>query len=108
MTLYGALCFLAALLIAITALARLNDIRPLQKSKRWWLRRVGLLFVFVGMTMFMAAYFTPITGYWDDVRRVLTMYGFLFTMMTTPSMPPWWAYIARNDQPGETHDRRVP
>lgn len=95
--LYDWSLILAALLILMIALARINDIKPSQNSKRWWSRRIGLLMVFVSMVMFIAAYFTITAPYWDATRRILMLYGFLISWVTTPGQPPFWKYISRND-----------
>lgn len=97
MTLYDFLCVIAALLISITAVARLNDIKRHQSSKRWWVRRIGLAMVAVSMVMLMASYFTIAAPYWNPTMRILGLWGFLLTWMTTPQMPPWWKYISRKD-----------
>lgn len=99
MSLYQLLCVIPAFLILITALARLNDIKRSQNSKRWWVRRLGLLGVFVSMTMFIAGFFFTFAPYWRATIALAGLWGWLLTWMTTPGMPPWWKYIARNDDP---------
>lgn len=101
MSLYQLFCVIPAFLILITALARLNDIKRNQNSKRWWVRRMGLLGVFVSMTMFIAGFFFTFAPYWRAVIALSGLWGFLLTWMTTPGMPPWWKYIARNDPLGD-------
>ena len=95
--LYDWLLMLAAFVILLIAVARINDIKPSQNSKRWWARRVGLLMVFVSMTMFIAAYFTVTAPYWEPTRRALMFYGFMISWITTPGQPPFWKYISKND-----------
>lgn len=107
MTLYQFFCVVPALLLLITALARLNDIGKAQRSKRWWARRLGLLMVFVGMTIFIAAHFFTFAPYWRQVMALLSLWGFTLTWMTTPGMPPWWKYISRNDAPDTGMRRRA-
>ncbi len=105
MSVLDMLCVLAAALILVTAVARLNDIKRTQTSKRWWVRRIGLLFVTTAMMMFIASYFTVATKYWWLILKLLTLWGFCLTWMTTPGMPPWWKYVARNDYKlGEDED----
>ena len=107
MTLYEILCAIPALFILVTALARLNDIRRDQSSKRWWVRRMGLLMVFVAMVLRIGGYFFTFAPYWQQVTVLLFMWGVLLTWMTTPGMPPWWKYISRNDvSPDDTGERR--
>lgn len=107
MNMYDFACVFAALLILATAVARLNDIRKSQTSKRWWVRRLGLLMVSVSMVMFIASYFTVAAPYWADALQIIGFYGFLLTWMTTPGMPPWWKYVSRNDSPDANHGRRA-
>ena len=95
--LYDWSLILGALLIICMAVARLNDIKRTQVSKRWWFRRVGLLMVFVSMVMFVAAYFTLAAEYWDATCRFLGVWGFALTWVTTPYQAPFWKYISRND-----------
>lgn len=101
MNLFDMLIVIAAALILITALARLNDIRRTQTSKRWWVRRVGLLFVSVSMVMMIASYFTVATPYWNQVTRLIGLWGFALTWITTPGMPPWWRYVSKYDPKAE-------
>lgn len=95
--LYDWLLMLAALVILMIALARINDIKASQNSKRWWARRIGLLMVFVSMVMFIAAYFTVTAPYWNATMKFLMFYGFLTSWVTTPGQPPFWKYISRDD-----------
>lgn len=97
MNLFDILIVIAAALILITAFARLNDIKRHQTSKRWWVRRIGLLFVSVSMVMMIASYFTVATPYWNQAMRLLGLWGFALTWITTPGMPPWWKYISKYD-----------
>lgn len=106
MTLYQILCAIPAFLILVTALARLNDIRRSQSSKRWWVRRVGLLLVFVSMSVFLGGFFFTFAPYWKQVTALCGLWGVLLTWMTTPGMPPWWKYISRNDAPDTMYGRR--
>lgn len=101
MNLFDILCVIAALLILVTALARLNDIKRMQNSKRWWTRRFGLLLVSVSMVMMISAYFTTGTPYWNQIMRITGLWGFALTWLTTPGMPPWWKYISRYDEEQE-------
>lgn len=98
MNLFDILCIIAAFLILITALARLNDIKRTQSGKRWWSRRVGLLLVTVSMVMFIASYFTVEAPYWSQIRQMAGLWGFAITWITTPGMPPWWKWISRYDE----------
>lgn len=101
MNLFDILCIIAAIVIFVTAIARLNDVKRSQNSKRWWVRRVGLLLVSVSMVMLIAAYFTVGTPYWNQVMRLTGLWGFALTWLTTPGMPPWWKYISKYDPKAE-------
>ena len=97
---YDCLLIFSALVILCIAIARLNDIKRTQNSKRWYLRRIGLLMILAAMTMFIASYFTVTAPYWDPTRKLLMMWGFMVTWITTPQQPPFWKYISRNDPQG--------
>lgn len=97
MNIFDIVCIVAAFLILITAFARLNDIKRNQNSLRWWVRRVGLLFVSVSMVMTIAAYFTVATEHWSSILKITGLWGFALTWITTPGMPPWWKWISRYD-----------
>lgn len=97
MNLFDILCITAALIILITAIARLNDIKRSQRSKRWWVRRVGLLFVSASMVMLIMSYFSIASPYWNPSMRIMALWGFALSWLTTPGMPPWWRYISKYD-----------
>ncbi|MBT9158800.1 MAG: hypothetical protein DDT26_00047 [Dehalococcoidia bacterium] len=83
------------LIIVITALARVNDIRPEQASKRWHVRRAGLVLMGFGSVWLMGSAFVGDHPEWKDV---LLYWGLALTWLTTPSMPPWWKYVSRDDE----------
>ena len=97
MNLFDILCVIPAVILFITAVARLNDVKRHQSSKRWWVRRFGLLLVSVSMAMLVASYFTIGTPYWNQTMRLTGIWGFALTWLTTPGMPPWWKYISKYD-----------
>lgn len=97
MNLFDILCIIPALVILVTAIARLNDIKRTQYSKRWWIRRIGLLFVSVAMVMAIMSYFTIASPYWNPSMKFLGLWGFALSWLTTPGMPPWWRYISKYD-----------
>lgn len=78
--------------IAITALARVNDIKPNKNTWLWQLRRMGLTLAFATAVAFMYAPFssTPLFPTW---LGTLMFWGVFFTWLTTPNMPPWHKYI---------------
>ena len=92
----GWLSYLASLppavICAITALARVNDIGPERMGARWQVRRIALILVGAGSVMVMGAPFAadPIFPAW---RTVVLLYGFAGAWLTTPGMPPWEYYI---------------
>ena len=81
-----------ALVVAITALARANDIGPEKMGFRWQFRKLSLVLVGSGAVLVMGAPFAhdPIYPAW---RTVILMYGFAGAWMTTPGMPPWDYYV---------------
>lgn len=88
----------ALLVLAVTALARLNDIRPDQISKRWQVRRYGM--VMVGAAS-LGLCFEPLIPWGVGIttldfpswREVVVRWGIALVWITTPHMPPWWRYI---------------
>lgn len=103
MNLFDILSVIAALVIFITAVARLNDIKRTQTTKRWWVRRLGLFLVIVSMVMLISSYFTISAPYWNSIMSLTGLWGFALTWLTTPNMPPWWNYITKHD-PQASHD----
>jgi len=95
--LFDVMCVIPAIILFTTAIARLNDVKRQQSSKRWWVRRFGLLLVSVSMVMLVASYFTVGTPYWNQIMRLTGIWGFALTWLTTPGMPPWWKYISKYD-----------
>lgn len=81
-----------ALVVALTALARVNDIGPEQMGARWQVRRISLIMVGAGAVMMISTPFiqVPVFPSW---RSVVLMYGFAGAWMTTPGMPPWDYYM---------------
>lgn len=91
------LCELPALAIVfITAVARVYDIA--ERSKRWFVRRMG--FILVG-TSCIGIGLAPVMGYsatlpsWGEV---LLIWGLALCWLTTPGQPPWWKYISGRDK----------
>lgn len=81
-----------SLIVALTALARVNDIGPERMGRRWQVRKIGLVMAGAGSVMLMATPFleSPAFPTW---RAVVVMWGMALTWLTTPSMPPWDYYI---------------
>lgn len=97
MNLFDIMCVIAALLILVTAVARINDIKRDKSEVRWWVRRIGLLLVSVSMVLLIASYFTVASPYWNPTMKITGLWGFCLTWLTTPNMPPWWKWISRYD-----------
>lgn len=87
-----ALIFPPALVVAVTALPRVNDIGPEHIGTRWEVRKIALIMVGAGAVMTLGAPFAehPLFPSW---RTVILMYGFAGAWMTTPGMPPWDYYV---------------
>lgn len=83
------------LLIAVTALARVNDIPVGNISPRWQVRRLGLILVAAACVgMVFAPWVSETTECaLPEWRDVMLHMGVTFTWMTTPMMPPWNRYI---------------
>lgn len=81
-----------AFVVAITSLARVNDIGPEKMGRRWEVRKISLIMAGAGSVMIMGTPFSdePLFPTW---RTVIVLYGFAGAWMTTPGMPPWDYYI---------------
>jgi hypothetical protein len=89
----------ALLLIAITALARLNDLSADLVSKRWQVRRVGLIMVgAAAVGLIFEPAFLIFNGQqmadFPTWREVMLRWGMSLVWITTPHMPPWWRYVS--------------
>lgn len=81
----------AALIVAITALVRGNEIPTEVDSWRSHLRRAGFFFAGIGAVSFMIS---PLKGFWPGWDEWFMVGGIAATWVTTPNMPPWWDYIS--------------
>jgi len=84
---------------AITALARLNDLGSEFSSKRWQVRRFGLMAVgAAAIGLMMEPIIVWLSGHpmvdFPTWREVMLRFGFALVWITTPHMPPWWRYIS--------------
>lgn len=87
----------ALLIIMITAIARTQDIKG--SDLRSFVRRIGLILAGAGGFSLLMA---PVLGYSNSFPswRAVTLYwGFAFTWLTTPHMPPWWKYVSGEWRP---------
>lgn len=81
-----------ALVVALTALARVNDIGPENMTRRWHVRRIGLIMAGAAAVMVLGAPFSE-QGWAITWRGVLFVWGVALAWLTTPEMPPWEDYI---------------
>lgn len=88
--------FLPLIVLAVTAIARVNDIGKDKVETRWHVRRMGLSVV-AGASVI--ALLGPAVGlYAFPTWETVGMYwGFALTWLTTPEMPPWWKWISGNE-----------
>lgn len=91
------LASIPAMVIGITALARVNDLSHNHTSTRWQVRRMGLIFAGVASVIYLLGGIA-ISAKPVEWREVLFLYGIALTWLTTPDQPPWWQYIT-----GEKH-----
>lgn len=99
-------CALAATVLFITAVARLNDLSLHRTTlKRWWFRGFGMLCVAGGSVFVLVA---PWYGkHQPDIGDILILIGMSASWITTPNQVPWWKYIVRGDEPcDQTPNRR--
>lgn len=81
----------ALVILILTALARVNDIKSTQTEWVWQVRRIGLSFVGVAATGLV---FAPFVGEaFPTWRSMLIPWGTALTWLSTPGMPPWSKYI---------------
>ena len=86
------LASLPAAIIGITSLARVNDLSEDHHSKRWQLRRLGLILAGVASVIYILGGLT-VASRPIEWREILLLYGVAFTWITTPDQPPWWQYV---------------
>lgn len=92
--LYYIISTLAMLVVALTMLARANDLRW-QKGVIWQVRLVG--FAAAGFTAMcipvVELYYREFPNFLETVFRV----GLMCVFVTTPYLPPWWRWISGKD-----------
>lgn len=82
----------ALIVLIITALFRINDIREDKVSWLWQLRRVGLALVGTAAVSLLVAPLVHVQPF-PTWRGILLYWGLAFTWITTPNHPPWWNYV---------------
>lgn len=99
------LCVIALLIIGITAVARLNDIKRDQLTLQWHARRLGLVLIGVACVVLVVR---PLYGFAaPSAWEALLYWGQALTWITTPNMPPWHKYIVGGwSFPHVSHSRR--
>ena len=94
---YAVLIIIPAAIMLGTAFSRLNDLKKEWTSKRWWIRRFGLLLSGVGAGGTIGAYFFTYAPHWYEVVRLCLFWGVALTWITTPNQPPFWKHISKHD-----------
>ena len=80
----------AYIVLALTALARINDIKPEQEELRWDFRRNGLALTGAVAIMYLVG---PLFDQYPSWRATLIAWGVALVWLTTPGMPPWWKWM---------------
>lgn len=85
----------AWLILAVTAAARLSDMRRDQWSIPEHVRRLGLIGVGVMAVVMLASPFTADTWWYAPPtwRNTTLGWSWCLVWLTTPAMPPWWDFI---------------
>ena len=96
----------AAAIVLVTCVARLNDIKPDQKEKRWHVRGVGFILAGTGAVTFLTVPFTE-PSLFPSWKSVILMWGLALTWLTTPNMPPWWKYITGEFRQKDIEDATI-
>lgn len=93
----------ALAVLALTSLARVNDIGEDKTDWHWQLRRIGLTLVGVAAVVLAC---TPLvhTEAYPTWKGLAMYYGFALTWITTPNMPPWWRYVSGEAKAKQTGD----
>lgn len=86
-----ALQFPALAIIAVTALARVNDIGPERTTIEWQARRTFLSLTGTAAVALMLAPFGA--DEFPSWRGLALAWGLAGSWLTTPGMPPWAKYI---------------
>lgn len=88
-----ALVIPADVIIALTALARLNDMTEKSNGWRGQVRRIGFLLAGVAAVGYI---FLELEGrpQYPPWKSVMLQWGVALAWLTTPGMPPWYRYIS--------------
>lgn len=82
----------ALLVVAITSLARLNDIGKDKKGAQWHVRRIGLILSGASAVTLLLSPFSDTPKY-PSWTGAMLFWGIALTWLTTPNMPPWDKYV---------------
>lgn len=92
--------------IVLTLIARLNDISDERVGAYWNVRRCGLILVGLFAANIVAGPFQQVPDF-PTWWRVVGVWGFALTWLTSPHQPPWTEYVWRRGPAGEhNHPRR--
>lgn len=80
----------AYIVLALTALSHINDIKPEQEALRWDFRRNGLALTGAVSIMYLVS---PLFDQYPSWRATLIAWGVALVWLTTPGMPPWWKWM---------------
>lgn len=96
MNVYWLVGCLPWLVIMITLLARLDEIKKEQFSKRWLFRRFGLILGFGASVIILAKPFVINDAYIPQATWLTTVVGWSWSLVlvTTPNMIPWHIWIS--------------
>lgn len=96
---------IALLFIAVTMLARANDLRW-RKGLVWNARLLG--FILAGVMPFGMIGYEVLTQDWPTPYEVIFRFGLMLVFVTTPYLPPWWKWISgfHGEPIVESDDRR--
>lgn len=91
------LCFVPLLILAVTAMVRVNDIgwSP-SLAWHWHVRKLGLVMVGAAAAGFLLSPLWIVrTSFAFHLCGAVMLWGFALAWLTTPGMPPWWKYITK-------------
>jgi hypothetical protein len=85
----------ALLTIAVTMLARANDLRW-RRGVKWNVRLIG--FILAGTSPFGIIAVEFFTGVPPTFYECMFRVGTMFVFVTTPYLPPWWKWISGKEE----------
>ena len=90
--------FVSAIILLVTAVARLNDLDLHRiRTIKGYVRGAGMVCVGVASVFYVLA---PFYGHEVmSIHLTVLLIGMALSWITTPNQPPWWRYITRGDIP---------